>query len=277
MMPDCLTIYYKNVLILPYFNALSILFFIDLERLAMIVCCQTITMKEIKRISVTTQVIDSIRDSIIKGTYPIGSKLPAEVQLCSLLAVSRSTIREAMRSLQAEGYVELISGKGAFVKSNLSHDYNTIRSWFIEAAPTLKDTTDVREALETLQVRMAVARASNEELQELEAIHCSFIEKNKESNVSALAALDEQFHTQICKMSHNPLLLKINELMAMELKRYRHMSISVKTSSENTIREHELIISALRERDQHKAAAYLLAHLGSSLADINKVLAGNNQ
>lgn len=240
----------------------------------MLVCCQTNIMKEIKRISVTTQVIDSIRESILQGSYPVGSKLPPEVKLCEMLSVSRSTVREAMRSLQAEGYVELISGKGAFVKDNQGHDYDAIRSWFIEVAPTLKDTTEVREALETLQVRMAIKRGSNEELEVLQQIHEQFIEENKVSNVTALAELDEQFHTQICRMAHNPLLLKINQLMAMELKRYRLMSISVKTSSDNTIREHELIIKAIEERDNQKAAAYMLAHLGSSLADINKVLEG---
>ncbi len=196
-----------------------------------------------------------------------------------MLSVSRSTVREAMRSLQAEGYVELISGKGgAFVRDNQSHDYDAIRSWFIESAPpTLKDTTDVREALETVQVRMAVSRATDEEVAQLEMIHQNFIAQNAQANVAALAALDEEFHTQICRMSHNPLLLKINELLAMELKRYRLMSISVKTSSENTIREHELIITALKERDTQKAAAYMLAHLGgSSLADINKVLEGQS-
>lgn len=157
---------------------------------------------------------------------------------------------------------------------NKQYCLGDIRSWFIEVAPTLKDTTEVREALETLQVRMAIKRGSNEELDVLQQIHEQFIEENKVSNVTALAELDEQFHTQICRMAHNPLLLKINQLMAMELKRYRLMSISVKTSSDNTIREHELIIKAIEERDNQKAAAYMLAHLGSSLADINKVLEG---
>ncbi len=240
----------------------------------MIVCCQTKTMKTIQRISVTTQVIDSIKDSILNGTYPVGSKLPAEVRLCEMLSVSRSTVREAIRSLQAEGYVQIISGKGAFVRDNQSHEYEAIRSWFIEVAPTLKDTTEVREALETLQVRMAVKRGTEEELDRLKEIHRLFVEENKENNVAALASLDEQFHTQICQMAHNPLLTKINVLLAMELKRYRLMSISVKISSDNTIREHELILNALEEREAQKAAAYMLAHLGSSLADINKVLEG---
>lgn len=239
----------------------------------MVVCHQT-NMKEIKRIPVTKQVMDSIKESIIEGKYPIGSKLPTEVKLCEMLNVSRSTVREAMRSLQAEGYVELVAGKGAFVLDTHGHNYDTIRTWFIESAPNLKDSTEVREALETLQVAKAIKRGTHEELQELKAIHQQFIEENKSNNVSALADLDEKFHTQICKMAHNALLSKINVLTTHDLRKYRYMSISVKENSDNTIREHELIIRAIEEHDPHKASAYMLAHLGSSLTDINKVLQG---
>jgi len=231
-------------------------------------------MKEIKRIPVTTQVMDSIKESIVEGKYSIGSKLPTEVKLCEMLNVSRSTVREAMRSLQAEGFVELVAGKGAFVLDNQGHNYDTIRTWFIESAPNLKDSTEVREALETLQVAKAIKRGTKDELEELKAIHQQFIEENKSNNVSALAELDEQFHTQICNMAHNALLSKINVLTAHDLRKYRYMSISVKDNSDNTIREHELIIRAIEERDPHKASAYMLAHLGSSLSDINKVLEG---
>lgn len=218
--------------------------------------------------------MDSIKESIIEGKYPIGSKLPTEVKLCEMLNVSRSTVREAMRSLQAEGFVELVAGKGTFILDNQGNDYDTIRTWFIESAPNLKDSTEVREALETLQVAKAIKRGTQQELDELKSIHQQFIEENKSNNVAALAALDEQFHAQICDMAHNALLSKINVLTAHDLRKYRYMSISVKNNSDNTIREHALIIRAIEERDTHKASAYMLAHLGSSLADINKVLEG---
>ncbi|MDT4761714.1 FadR/GntR family transcriptional regulator [Sphaerochaeta sp. PS] len=231
-------------------------------------------MKEIKRIPVTTQVMDSIKESIIEGKYPIGTKLPTEVKLCEMLNVSRSTVREAMRSLQSEGFIELVAGKGAFVLDNQGHDYDTIRTWFIESAPNLKDSTEVREALESLQVSMAVKRGTEEELEALKEIHRQFVEENKTNNVSALANLDEQFHTQICAMAHNPLLNKINVLTARDLRKYRYKSISVKKNSDNTIREHALIIQAIEERNPNKASTYMLAHLESSLADINKVLEG---
>lgn len=234
-------------------------------------------MKEIKRVSITTQVIDSIRESILNGQFAIHEKLPSELKLCEMLNVSRSTVREAMRSLQAEGYIEQIPGRGSFVRDNQKHDYETIRKWFIESAPNLRDSTEVREAFEPLQARLAIQRGTEEELEKLKQIHQEFIDANAENNVSVLASMDEQFHTQICLMAHNALLEKINMLSIMELRKYRLLSISVKESSENTIIEHGLILKAIEERDQNRATTAMLAHLGSSMEDINKVVVGQDR
>jgi GntR family transcriptional repressor for pyruvate dehydrogenase complex len=229
-------------------------------------------MKSIKRVSVTKQVVESVKESIISGQFTVGEKLPAEVKLCELLKVSRSSIREAMQALQVEGYVELIPGRGAFVRDNQSHDYNTVRKWFIESVPTLEDYTEVREAIEPLAVRMAIQRSTEEEIQALLDIHQEFIDAEKENNVSLMANLDEKFHTQIIVMAHNVLLSKINSLLASELKKYRVMSISVKEHSDNTIQEHGMICKSIKMRDARLATSAMLKHLEMTLSDMNKVI-----
>ncbi len=231
-------------------------------------------MRTVKRVPVAKQVIDSIKESIINGRFEVGEKLPPEVKLCEMLGVSRSSVREALQALQVEGYVELIPGRGAFVRDNQSHDYNTVRKWFIETAPTLEDYTEVREAIEPLAVRMAIQRGNDAELEVLLRIHGDFIAAEAENNVTLMASLDEQFHSQIMLMSHNVLLEKINTLLNHELKKYRVMSISVKEHSDNTIREHELICESIRKKDPRLATSAMLKHLGMTLADMNKVVKG---
>ena len=231
-------------------------------------------MKSVKRVSVTKQIVESIKESIISGQFTVGEKLPAENKLCELLKVSRSSIREAMQALQVEGYVELIPGRGAFVRDNNSHDYDTVRKWFIDSVPTLEDYTEVREAIEPLAIRMAIQRGTEEELENLIQIHKEFIEAEKVKNVSLMAKLDEKFHTQIVLMSHNSLLNKINTLLASELKKYRVMSISVKEHSDNTIREHDLICESIKNRDARLATSAMLKHLDMTLSDMNKVIHG---
>lgn len=231
-------------------------------------------MKTIKRVSVTKQVVESIKESIINGQFIVGEKLPTEAKLCEILNVSRSSIREAMQALQVEGYVELISGRGAFVRDNQSHDYDTVRKWFIESTPTLEDYTEVREAIEPLAIRMAIQRGTEEELDELLGIHNSFILAEEEKNISMMAKLDELFHSHIVTMAHNTLLSKINSLIAADLKKYRVMSISVKDQSENTIEEHELICKSIKTRDPQLATSAMMNHLGMTLSDMKKVVQG---
>jgi GntR family transcriptional repressor for pyruvate dehydrogenase complex len=231
-------------------------------------------MKAVKRVSVTTQIAESVRESIVKGQFRIGDKLPPEVNLCELLNVSRSSIREALRQLQAEGYVELLPGRGAFVRDNQSHDYATVRRWFIAASPNLRDFTEVREALEPLAVRMAVERGTAAEFRDLQNIHKDFIAAAEENNVSALAGLDEKFHTQIVTMSHNSLLANISDLLNAELKEYRVRSISIKANSENTVREHEKILASIKKKDSRAAVSAMLSHLGMVLNDMQIVING---
>jgi GntR family transcriptional repressor for pyruvate dehydrogenase complex len=231
-------------------------------------------MKSVKRMSVTTQVVESVRESIVKGQFRIGDKLPTEGKLCELLNVSRSSLREALRQLQAEGYVELQAGRGAFVRDNQSHDYNTVRRWFITASPNLRDFTEVREVLEPLAARMAVERGTEAECKALRKIHEDFVAAAEENNVSALAALDEKFHTQIMTMAHNSLLSSISELLNSKLKEYRVRSISVKDSSQNTVREHNKILAGIGKRDAPAAAAAMKGHLSMTMKDMKKVVNG---
>ncbi len=229
-------------------------------------------MKKIERVSVTKQVAEAIKESIMGGQFPVGGKLPAEVKLCEMLHVSRSSLREAMQALQVEGYVELIPGRGAFVRDNQSHDYQTVKNWFLEFAPTLEDYTQVREAIETLAVQMAVEKGTSEDIQKLLEIHNAFIDAEKEKNISQMAKMDEQFHTQIVTMSHNTLLNKINTLLISELKKYRVMSISAKKDSKNTIQEHAKIWQYINDQNREGAVIAMSEHLKMTLEDMEKVV-----
>lgn len=229
-------------------------------------------MNTIQHISVTTQIAESIKNSILDGQFPAGSKLPTEAKLCELLGVSRSSVREAIRELQAQGYIALQAGKGAFVCDNQKHDYETVRKWFIESAPRLEDFSEIREALETLSVRLAAQRGTNGELEELYHIHLDFIAAAQENDIAKMADADERFHAQIVTMAHNSLLKKLNMLLSAELKRYRFMAISVKKTSENTIREHERIYDSLKIREQRVAVSAMLEHLAMSAAEMKQIL-----
>ena len=209
-------------------------------------------MKPIMRISVTSQIVDSIKESIENGQFPVGKKLPAELELCKLMHVSRSSVREAL--YQAQGYVELQAGKGAFVRSKKPNDtYEAIRQWFISSAPNLEDFIEVRLAIDPLAASLASVKGTEKEIRQLADIHEQFAKANTANDVPRLVSLDEQFHSQILKMSHNVLLKQISELLLKELKQYRTMSITAKKNSDNTVAEHGAVLQAIASRNKEKA------------------------
>lgn len=228
-------------------------------------------MKEIVRIPITQQIVSSVKESIMNGQFPVASKLPPEVKLCEMLCVSRSSVREALRVLQAEGYIKMEAGKGATVIDNQSHDYDTVRKWFSEFAPKLEDFTEVREALEPLCMKLAISKSTASELEELLRIHREFIEADKTHNVSLMAKDDEQFHTQLAIMSHNAVLVKMNELLSTELWKYRLMSISAQKNGLKTAAEHQAICDALAEKDSDKALKAILTHLNAVRSDVQSL------
>ncbi|MGH0054243.1 MAG: FadR/GntR family transcriptional regulator [Sphaerochaetaceae bacterium] len=229
-------------------------------------------MKPVQKMPIIDQVVDSIKNSITSGEIPVGARLPSELSLCETLSVSRSTIREAFKVLQTMGYVELKRGIGAFVRDNEPHDYETIRNWFKSSASKVEDFTQVRGALESLAIKMAVQRAKDIDIQKLEAINQKFIQAVEDHNVSELARLDEEFHSQIIAMTDNSLLISINNLVAAEFKKYRVMSFSVKANAVSAVKPHQRIVEALKKRDEVEGVNQLMHHLKLVVTDMNAVI-----
>ena len=97
--------------------------------------------------------------------YPPGAKLPNEPRLCQLFGVSRTTLREAVRSLAAQGYVEVRRGSGTFVLDRSpAPDIGLQR---LECLRTrLRDLFEIRMMLEPQAARLACLRGTDEELQD---------------------------------------------------------------------------------------------------------------
>jgi GntR family transcriptional regulator, transcriptional repressor for pyruvate dehydrogenase complex len=229
-------------------------------------------MNPVHKVPITDQVVDKIKTSIIEGSFEWGMKLPSEQSLCDALHVSRSTLREAFRVLQTKGYVELKPGKGAFVCKETPKDTVDVRDWFRVNAPRLNDFIEVRQAMETLAIKIAVRRGSDKEYENLVAINNHFIEALNNDDVPEMARLDEAFHEAIVNMSHNSLLININNLVSKEFKKYRSISFSVRKNAENAVQPHLAILDALHQRDPAKAMWSIENHLTMARDDMESVI-----
>ncbi|MGH2684287.1 MAG: GntR family transcriptional regulator, partial [Actinomycetota bacterium] len=131
---------------------------------------------------------DLIRDGIVSGQHPPGSRL-VEEHLASELGVSRNPVREALRVLEAEGYVEMIPRRGAVV-ATLS-------------ASEASEIFEVRTALEALAARLAARKATGGDAAELDRLIAASQKALRKKDGRALSTLNTQFHQEVLRLAKN--------------------------------------------------------------------------
>ncbi len=229
-------------------------------------------MVPVQKMPITEQVISKLRASIASGEYEEGTKLPSEQSLCLELKVGRSTLREAFRVLQTMGYIELKPGRGAFVQSMTGNDQVNARDWFRENALQLKDFIEVREAIESLAIRIAIERGTEEEYARIEEINEGFLQSVSRNEVADMARLDEAFHEAIVNTTHNSLLMNINNLVSREFRKYRSISFGVRANAESACLAHGKIVAALKGRDERLAVESVVYHLNRVISDMESII-----
>ena len=229
-------------------------------------------MKAIEKVSVIDLVVKEIREMCLSDEIAIGEKLPTEKKLGETLNVGRSTVREALRILQAMGILEMRQGKGAFLKSKNLGDASAITKWFREHEIQLRDFMEVRMTLEPLAVKLAIERGTETELTEVAEIQKTFEQAQENKDVINLAISDEAFHNAIVKATHNKLLIIINQNIANAFAEYRTKSFASKKTASHALEPHRAILSALQRRDVEDAMQQVRRHLEISLKDIEQVV-----
>lgn len=218
-------------------------------------------MEAIARVSAVQQVEIRIKEHIMGDDVAIGDKLPTEKELCENLNVGRGTIREAIRLLQAKGFVELRPGKGAFVLAKREQDKSEIGNWFREKEFEIKDLIDVRTAIEPLAVRLAIMRCSDKDIESLSRLHEQSEEAARCNDSVKLALYDEKFHTMIVEFSNNKLLAEINKKIIGSLATFRGKTFNIPSNVENLIPAHAAIIEAFKQRDPELGNKSIIEHL----------------
>lgn len=227
-------------------------------------------MQPVTRVSITQQVVDNIKEFIFSGKVKEGDKLPVERELCENLSVGRSTVREAIRILEATGYVEVKPGRGAFVARTKEIQLEDINHWFDENEVEIIDFLEVRMAIEPLAIKLAIERCSDEDISRLNKIHSNFLLAIKEDNVPKIAIYDEEFHKEILVNSKNKLLISIGKQLELHLKSFRSKTFYIKDNANNAVEPHSEIMEAFMNRDIKKGEKSMISHLKNVEVDLLK-------
>jgi len=203
-------------------------------------------------------VADKLMKTIESGSYPLGSRLPAERELAVEYNVSRPTIREAMIALEIAGKVEVRKGSGVYVIDDKNSDAKTLE---LDIGPF--ELTQARILIESEAAGLAATMISAAEVEKLETIIKAMIAENEGEKTGELA--DKEFHLLIAGATRNSAIASIVE----DLWNVRESSALTRTMYDTVrmtgvrpaIDEHWAIYNALKAGDAEGARQAMRDHL----------------
>ncbi len=197
-----------------------------------------------------------IQEFIIEGKYHGGEKI-TEAEICELLNVSRTPVREAFRLLENDGILTHLPQKGVHVTT---FSMERMRNLF-----------QIRAHMEVLSAKEAAYTATPEDIAYLRRLN-EQIRDYQPGNPVRTDDLDRELHYHIAKIGRNQL---IGEFMANILSRYRLSAMNIPFQSERipyTFKEHEDVISALEQNNPELAEGYMRVHFQFAQQSIDKKL-----
>lgn len=219
------------------------------------------------------QAIEHIRDLIVRGVLEPGSKLPPEPELAAILGCSRSTVREAVRSLVMARVLDVRRGDGTYVTSLRPE---LLLEGIAFAADLMRDESllelwEIRMLLEPPATAKAAEKISDERLVELAEI----LEQMRRSadDDSALVRHDARFHDLVAEAAGNRTLASLLGSMSSRIMRARIWhGVREAGASAATVSQHAAILNALRARDPKMAYAAAVLHVGTNQAWFRQIV-----
>lgn len=194
-------------------------------------------------------VYEYLRKAVMDGELKPGERI-IEKEYAEKMKISRTPIREALRKLESEGFVEYIPRKGVVVKGF-----------------TVKDIVEIyaiRRSLEGLAMRYVVENISEQELVKLKSLVKDMEEADKEGRIEDVFSTCKEFNEVILNASRMPRLRDLINTLHEYLERFRRITMAKSTRRADAINEHRLILQAIINKDGKAAEALVWDHLDAS-------------
>jgi len=200
----------------------------------------------ISRRTLHEEVLEGLRTMLVEGRIPPGAKLN-ERELCALLRVSRTPLREAIKRMAAEGLVDLLPNRGAVaVKLGETDIFHTF---------------EVLAELEGISGELAAQHITAAEIAEIKALHYEMLACFARKDLHEYYKLNAQIHAAINRATKNPVLQKIYRETNARVQSLRFRTNQNEAKWKHAVSEHEQILAALEKRDAAGLRALLVEHL----------------
>ena len=207
----------------------------------------------IVRAPLHVQVAERLRLLIDSGELAPGTRLN-EIELCNTMGVSRTPLREAIRSLATEGLIELQPNRGAIVSIVSQEDVTEI--------------LPIMASLEGLGGRLAAMHMDQSKIAQVRKIHNQMISHYKNNEVAEYFETNRLIHELITEGSGNQTLVDTINSLSAKVRRARFTAQMTQESWDKAVSEHEEMIAALEAQDPDRLEAILVQHIETKRATI---------
>lgn len=219
--------------------------------------------------------VDLLGEAIVSGRYAAGGAMPAEPVLCEELGVSRTVVRESVKSLVAKGLISTGPKVGTRVLPEDQWNWfdPDVITWQARAGLTpqfLRDLQDLRRVVEPAAVRLAADRATPEDLATIEEAFAGMQRAVFEGG--DYVTYDLRFHQGLLRAAHNRMLSQMSKALSALLRTSFEISTSRKDGPRNSLPLHRAVLDAVTAHDPDRAEAAILQLIDGAHKDIEEVL-----
>ena len=220
--------------------------------------------------------VDHLGEAIVAGRYAAGGSIPPEPVLCEELGVSRTVIREAVKSLVAKGL--LTTGPKVGTRVQAEEQWNWFDAdvivWQTKAGLSvdfLQDLQDLRRVVEPAAVRLAASRATAQDIADMEEAYAGM--KRAIDFGGDYITPDLRFHQGLIRSSHNRMLVQMSRALGALLRTSFEISTTRKDGPSSSLPLHRAVLDAVIAREPARAEQAILVLIDGARKDIDLVLA----
>ncbi|MFK0095761.1 GntR family transcriptional regulator [Pseudomonas sp. NPDC090592] len=203
-------------------------------------------LAKIERMHLHDTVLDHLRRFVIEGTLKPGIKIN-ERELCEVLGISRTPLREALKVLAMEGLIELRPNRGARVAQMSDVE--------------IRETFELMSGIEAFNGQLACERITDSEVQTIRSLHFQMLQAKASDDLSLYFEKNAAIHDAISLAARNETLRKTYLTLNRKIQAVRYSSNRTEQKWERAIHDHEAMIEALEKRDGERLKAILRNHI----------------
>jgi DNA-binding FadR family transcriptional regulator len=218
---------------------------------------------------------DKIGRAIVAGRFPEHERLPKEADLAAEFAISRNTLREAMKALAAKSLVEIAPRRGTVVlpRSRWNILDRDVAEWaaeiFINDPEFLDELLVLRRLLEPAAAEAAAIHATAEEIADIQTAYQAMAQSVKTDDLDLWVDVDIEFHKAVFRASHNRFIRSVADAVIHALKTSFRVASNQPTSYAQNLQNHKLLADAIENKDS-AGAKRIAVTLIERTADVQK-------